>query len=447
MKRRNFVRTAAAAPALGGLATPAAAANAGPARRNAPLSNDHVELWSSPERGRIGCGKAMLERLPDGRLVAGMMIGANGRERFGFREDEWGLWRGLLFTSDDHGRTWTERAAHPVNNGRLILNGEELWLIGGEDGMLAMRSRDRGETWQGPWRLVEDGIWYNEPTNHLFAGGRVYLAMNRITRRVRPADRGVYAPVVFSARVGDDWSRPQAWTISNVFTYHDAVAECGEPNAVGIPFYPYGFHSDSKHDRRPMYKIGWWEPNLVQIHDPNHLWHDPEGRTFQILQRAPVGKTNVAALCQASVAEDGAITVGLQRAPSGEPMIYVPFPGGHGMFNLQYDPRTKLYWLLSQQSVDSMRKIERLQPKRWNLGHHERHRFALHFSSNAVDWCFAGLLADAGDVGQSRHCASFVFDGEDLHWLSRSAGPEAGNAHDADMITFHTVPRFRELVY
>ena len=48
--------------------------------------------------------------------------------------------------------------------------------------------------------------------------------------------RGVYAPVVFSAKVGDDWTQPEAWTLSNVFTYHDAVAECGEPNLAGIPF-------------------------------------------------------------------------------------------------------------------------------------------------------------------------------------------------------------------
>ncbi len=389
----------------------------------------------------------MLNILPDGRLVAGMMVTPKGREHYGFREDKWGLWRGWLFTSDDRGQTWERRAEHPVSSGRLILNGNDLYLVGGQDGMLVMRSRDRGETWEGPWRIVEGGNWYNEPTNHLFANGRVYLAINLITKEVRPADRGVYAPVVFSAKVGDDWTDAAAWTRSNTYTWYDLVAECGEPNLTGIPFYAYGFYADSGYDRRPMYKIGWWEPNVVQITDPEHLWHDPEGRTLHILQRAPVGKTNIAALCKATLGDDGSITVGPARAPSGETLVHVPMPGGHGMFNIRYDPVSKLYWLLSQQSWDSMKKIELFNPKRWNLGHHERHRFALHFSKNCVDWCFAGLLANIPDDGQSRHCASFVFDGDDLHWLSRSAGPEAQNAHNADMITFHTVRDFRALVY
>jgi hypothetical protein len=94
-----------------------------------------------------------------------------------------------------------------------------------------------------------------------------------------------------------------------------------------------------------------------------------------------------------------------------------------------------------------MKRIELLEPKRWNLPNNERHRLALHFSKNCVDWCFAGLIADAGDVGQSRHYGPGVIDGEDLQVISRSAGPEAGNAHNADMITLHTVKKFRELVY
>jgi len=94
-----------------------------------------------------------------------------------------------------------------------------------------------------------------------------------------------------------------------------------------------------------------------------------------------------------------------------------------------------------------MKRVELLRPKRWNLPNNERHRLALYFSKNCVDWCFAGLVADAGDVGQSRHNVAAVIDGEALHFVSRSAGPEAANAHNADMVTFHTVEGFRRLAY
>ncbi|MBA7581636.1 hypothetical protein ES708_23544 [subsurface metagenome] len=444
MRRRSFIRRASAGAVAPALHTSRAYSHN---RTNEPLSNDYGLLWESPDSATVTAGKAVLAILPSGRLVAGHSLNDRNAAHYTFRKDSWGQWRNRLYYSDDQGSTWIQTVEHPINNPRLIRNGHSLYLVGGSDGMQALRSDDGGESWEGPFAIVEDGIWYAEPMNCLFANGKVYFAMNKITERVRPADRGFYAPVVFSARIGEDWTQPDAWTLSNVYTYHDAVSDAEEPNLVGIPFYPYGFHSDRKEDRRPMYGIGWWEPNIVQITDPEHIWYDPEGRTFQIFQRAPVGKTNIAALCRVTEARDGSLTVSLQYAPSGEPMVFIPFPGGHGMFNMQYDEQTKLYWLLSQQSYDSMKKIDLFNPKRWNLGHHERHRFALHFSKNCVDWCFAGLLANAGDVGQSRHCASFVFDGPDLHWLSRSAGPNARNAHDADMITFHTVRNFRELVY
>jgi hypothetical protein len=37
--------------------------------------------------------------------------------------------------------------------------------------------------------------------------------------------------------------------------------------------------------------------------------------------------------------------------------------------------------------------------------------------------------------------------GDDLHVLSRSGDERAKSSHDGNIITFHTVPRFRSLVY
>ena len=94
-----------------------------------------------------------------------------------------------------------------------------------------------------------------------------------------------------------------------------------------------------------------------------------------------------------------------------------------------------------------MIRIELLNPKRWTIPKDERHRLSLHYSKNLVDWCFAGLVANAEDDGQSRHYGPVIIDGDDLQIICRSAGPEASNAHNADMITSHTVRGFRDLVY
>ena len=45
------------------------------------------------------------------------------------------------------------------------------------------------------------------------------------------------------------------------------------------------------------------------------------------------------------------------------------------------------------------------------------------------------------------YVCSMVIDGEDLHVLSRSGDERAKNPHDGNMVTFHTITRFRELVY
>jgi hypothetical protein len=71
----------------------------------------------------------------------------------------------------------------------------------------------------------------------------------------------------------------------------------------------------------------------------------------------------------------------------------------------------------------------------------------LHFSKNMVDWCFAGLVAvGPGDKG-SRHYASMDIDGDDLVILARSGDETAKSAHNGNLITFHRVKNFRELVY
>ena len=103
--------------------------------------------------------------------------------------------------------------------------------------------------------------------------------------------------------------------------------------------------------------------------------------------------------------------------------------------------------LLSSMATDSMARPDRLPPTRYNLPNNERHILALYFSKNCIDWCPAGIVARGESPKEARHYASMVFDGEDLVVLSRSGDNRAKSAHDTILITFHTVKRFRELVY
>jgi len=196
-----------------------------------------------------------------------------------------------------------------------------------------------------------------------------------------------------------------------------------------------------------MHPIGWLETNVVQFLDPDHTWCDPTGRTFHLWMRAHTGATNLACIAKVVEGADGSMTTSFERSPAGVPMLYVPCPGGHMRFHILYDDVTRLYWLLSSLPTDSMRRPDRLPETRYGLPNNERHVLALHVSRNCLDWCMAGIVAYGNNPQQARHYASMCVDGDDLHVLSRSGDHRAHSAHDGNLITFHTVKQFRDLVY
>ena len=64
-----------------------------------------------------------------------------------------------------------------------------------------------------------------------------------------------------------------------------------------------------------------------------------------------------------------------------------------------------------------------------------------------VDWCFAGMVAMGESALESRHYGDMIIDGDDLLIVSRSGDKDAATAHNGNIITFHRVKNFRDLVY
>lgn len=193
--------------------------------------------------------------------------------------------------------------------------------------------------------------------------------------------------------------------------------------------------------------LGWLETNVVQFIDPSHYFCDPTGHTFHLWMRAHTGGTGFAAIAKAVENADGTITTMLEEAPSGKKMVYVPCPGGQLKFHIVYDHVTRLYWLLSSQATGSMTRADLLPTERFDLPNNERHRLQLHFSKNCIDWCFAGMVAAASSVKQSRHYASMTICEDDLYIVSRTGDGRNQSAHNTNLITFHTISNFRKLVY
>jgi len=407
-----------------------------------------------PTTGTAGagllCDRAVVMRVPDPRkqiaYCPAMEVLAGGRYvatalTHDTRAEAAHQWLVSVFTSDDRGTTWTRRKDLPMVDGQPFAAGGAVYVVGGREDLVISRSED-GTTWSDPVPLKTGKQWYSFPGLPIRMNGRIYLEKEC---RTEPVKHGFpvwsLAPVVMSAPLDADLTRPEAWTFSNTLSFQDVLARHGKPNLLGVPFH------GSNSSRRPVPRIGWGEGNLVQIHDPSHVWHDKTGRTLHIFLRAETGRSGLAALAKAVVGSGGAITVDVERAPSGEPIVLVPLPGGQGSFNILYDQKTRLYWLASSQSADSARRVEALDPWHYGLPYNERRRIALHFSRNCMDWSFAGVVADAGSAKRSFFHASIVIEGDDLVLVTRESDESAVNAHNSNLITFGRVRQFRRLIH
>lgn len=414
-----------------------------------PLAQDHVVVGESPAPGQVPLYSPTILRLGSGRLVAGYTRASSDAKKHGPAVE-------VFLTSDDQGRSWQPRAElGGALQGRLFTAGGRIYYVATGAGMPISRSDDAGVTWSAPVRLTPpDRVWQQTAANVWHARGHVYLAFERRNRVINAWGPSEKALVLLHARAEADLTKPEAWTFSSELVFAEVVPGV-RTNDVGLEYFGVPFFRQdypnraevAKSPRRTMPPIGWVEPSVVQIMDPDHVWYDPSGRTFHLLARAHTGGTGFACITKVVEKPDGTMTMSLEQAPSGKKMLYVPVPGGQMRFHVLYDAKTRLYWLVGSQATDSMTRADRLPAERFDLPYNERHRLVLHFSRNLVDWCFAGLVAKTDSPKESRHYASMDIDGDDLVILSRSGDARAKSAHDGNLITFHRVRNFRELVY
>lgn len=425
-----------------------------------PLAAESVTVFESPDPKQLFCYSPGILRLPSGRLVATIDLG--GPAAAALPEPVWRraqtgqAWQGRVLTSDDGGATWQHRTSFPFMHARPFAAGDRLYVLGHAGDLTIISSTDGGDSWSAPSQLSTGQHWHQAPCNAHHANGCVYLVMERRTAfGIKTWPVAELAPVLMRGRIDADLTRRDAWTFASELGFRNVLADAGPGPSLdffGVPFFaaPYPGGSDPAPGRHAA-PIGWLEGNVVQFTDPNHLWHDPAGKTFHLWLRANTGGTGYAAIAKVVEQGDkpgtGAMTTLLEKVPSGTTMLFVPCPGGQMKFHVLYDDPTRLYWLLSTQATDSMTRPDRLPANRYNLPNNERRRLQLHFSKNMVDWCFAGLVA-AGPVEQaSRHYASMAVDGDDLVILSRSGDERAKSSHDGNLITLHRVRDFRALAY
>lgn len=424
-----------------------------------PIADSYTIVRRSEDPNRDFLYTPSVLRLANGRLLVSLDISDK---------------TGEVYASDDHGKTWKLKAERAFHHARLFLDGDTVYLLGHNGDLVVFASRDGGETWSEGACLTAGESWHQSACNVWYKDGFVYLVME-----VNERDPGedfpywtpnILAPVVMRGKLGTDLTRRENWLFSERVRFRDVMPDEDRLDWFGVPFFqsalkkPRDRGTLSAQEYREKFDfaanqpgvdfytqpIGWLETNIVQITDPCHYWHDPSGKTLHLFMRAHTAGSGYCCMAKAvERIQDGEerIDILLETAPSGKKMLFLPMPGGQMKFYVKYDPVTRLYWLLSTQATDTMRRIERLDGERYNIPCDERDRLTLHFSRNMVDWVFAGLVDKGASPKQSRHYASMDIDGEDLVIASRSGDADCRDAHNGNIITFHRVRDFRDLVY
>ncbi len=383
---RAFLFVAAGACAAGARAAAPKPA-AGPDHSRTP----GVVIDYMPAAGRKYIGSPSIAVLPGGTYIASHDIfGPGSRYRIT-----------RVFRSDDRGKTWRRQGELDGQwwSGLFVHKGD-LYVMGTSSrygNVVIRRSRDGGKTWTVP-RDGKTGLLLTGSKYHT-SSMPVIVHKGRLWRTMEdnPGRWGTgFRSFMMSAPVDADLLVASNWTSSNRLA-RDAKWMDGK----------FG---------------GWLEGNAVVT---------PDGRVVNIL-RAHTSAGGIAALVDVS-ADGKTQTFNPARG-------FIAFPGGCKKFNILYDPRTKLYYSLSNAVLDRYRgknKVERT-----------RNVMALAGSPDLRAWTVRSIILEHPDTRNvGFQYSDWRFDGEDLIVATRTAHPDglggARNSHDANYLTFHRIRNFR----
>lgn len=395
----------------------AAVSCGGPSGAGRPVADEQV-IASSPAPDSVFLYTPAIAEGLDGRFVVAVDYGGPGTGILDGPRSDFGDYPAgnqiRVYLSDDKGRTWRETATRiPMMHEILFKAGDRLYMIGHSGRLLITRSDDNGETWSEPAVLCPEPRWHQSCTAVDVYDGKVTLVYEKWVADGHPWP-GV-GPVLMRADEQADLTQASSWKFSDLYD-PDADMDAARPS--GIPVV--GGKA-----------AGILETNVVRIYNPSHPFYDATGKSVVLLSRASAGFPDIGVMLRGYEREDGSLAVGRCHLDNGD-VLFVHIPGANLKFHLVYDPKSELYWLLHSQIDGRM---------------NARRRLALSYSPDLLHWTFAGLVAVGPTDRSARHYATMIVNGDDLCIVSRSGDEQARNAHDGNIVTFHRVRNFRDLVY
>lgn len=383
----------------------------------APRKAEPAVVYAAPADKRISVGAPSLLALANGKLLVAFdqtgpdVKGLSGKKGNDTKRGRW--MQGRVMASTDGGTSWQLAATYPFRRASLFREGGDVYLLGeAAGGLCLMRSPDGGASWSAPMELTGDLDLWLTPTA-LLATNEAWLLPCLI-----PVENKM-ALAIFRAPRGASLMHRKAWTqgppsapLSDLIAAAPR-AGCGVPAGSGM--------------------VTWREPVLLAISDGRHPWHDEQA--VHVVGATSSGRQHWAALFRVALPT---LTIEPQSAPTGEPWVWLPLPGGHDKFDVFYDAPSRAYWVAGARGVPGLplgREVDQPQGLR---------RIGLWTSDNLAEWDTVATLVAGGDGPAGVRCdPALAVAGNDLVWACRAGGEHSRNVRETTRILCGRLPNFR----
>lgn len=330
-------------------------------------------------------------KLPSGALLASMDIFAMKAPQN----------LSLIFRSDDNGQSWQYVTdLFPCFWGKLFFHKDVLYMLADttEYGCLTIgKSLDEGHTWSAPVTLFPGGGSaeqgpHKAPMPVINANGQLYTAID-----CGSWGSGGHASALLSIDENADLMQAENWSLTEPLFYDPTWEGASQGTCRGA-----------------------LEGNAVC---------GPDGNIYNILRYQIAGCTP---------SHDRALVLRADRNEPDKALAFdriVDFPGGsNSKYDLQYDEKSNAYWAVVNEVVNPQ------TPGQRNV-------VSLVVSKDLQSFHMVKRLLDYRQEDPKAvafQYISFIFDGDEILYLSRTALNQAFNFHDANYMTLHRIENFRQ---
>lgn len=357
----------------------------------------------SPASSGLYIGSPSLCILPNGHYLA-------SHDLFGPKSNEFERPVSRIYRSTNKGKTWVQISE--INGqfwSKLFVHRNGLYFLGTSKhhgNTIIRKSNDNGITWTEPTDgengLILAGEYHCAPVPLIEHNGRLWRAMEDAMGPIKKWGKR-YGAFMMSIPLEADLMKAANWTQSNVLPFDSTLLD-GNFGA-------------------------WIEGNAVVT---------PEGQLVDILRVDDRSSLEEKAAF-VHISPDG-------KSASFDPATgFVSFPGGSKKFTIRYDPKSKLYWTLSNYIPQEVKTA--------NVGKNPaslRNTQALFSSKDLKKWDLRRIVLQHPEtIKHGFQYVDWIFDGKNIAFLSRTAFDDgvggAHNNHDANYLTFHRIKKFRKI--